>query len=235
MAYKSDLSLIRAMVDERARAQRARVQYTNRISAIERGDDSADERTLDLLNKYAERHRTDEEEATKDIADMVQGVEIIERMTKVKGIGITLAATIASMIDISKDDHVSNLWRYAGYAVAEDGRRERPTKGEKLHYNVRLKTALYLAAVSMIRLGSPYRVVYDEAKAYYQANRPEWTKAHIHQASLRKMVKIFLQHLWLVWRTIEGLPVTQPYVQENLGHNHIYAPQQFGWEDFGQG
>ena len=169
----------------------------------------------------------------------VRGVEIVERMTKVKGIGDTLAAMIVAMVDIEKADHVSNLWRYAGFAVGEDGKRERPTKGEKLHYNARLKTTLYNAGVSMIRCGSPYTEVYYAAKEYYATKVDDkgkpWTKAHIDAAARRKMIKVFLQNLWLVWRTISGLPVTEPYVQDKLGHNHILHPQHFGWSDFGEG
>jgi hypothetical protein len=39
------------------------------------------------------------------------------------------------------------------------------------------------------------------------------------------MVKIFLQHLWVTWRQLEGLPISEPYVQAIMGHaNIITAP-----------
>ena len=139
------------------------------------------------------------------------------------------AAKIISMIDIERAPHVSSLWRYAGYAVF-DGEREKPTKGEKLHYNKRLKTACYLLGGSFLKSNSPYRKEYDSAREYYDANRPEWTKAHCHQAAMRKMIKLFLQHYWVVARTLEGLPVTMPYVHDKLGHAHYYPPQDYGWE-----
>jgi len=39
------------------------------------------------------------------------------------------------------------------------------------------------------------------------------------------MVKIFLQHLWVTWREIEGLPVSDPYSISIMGHaKYIMAP-----------
>lgn len=132
------------------------------------------------------------------------------------------------MIDIHRCDTVSALWRYTGYGVVE-GQRERPTKGERLHYNARLKTTLYLVATSFMRCGSPYRAIYDSSKAYYEANRPEWTKGHIHAASLRRMIKVFLVHLYMRWRTLEGLEARALYVHERLGHSSYEAPESYGW------
>lgn len=109
------------------------------------------------------------------------------------------------------------------------GKAERPTKGERLHYNARLKSACFLVAESLVRTGSPYREIYDKAKEYYELNRPSWNKMHIHRASQRKMVKVWLAHLWLVWRTIEGLPADPAYPDAILNHSHIYPPEYFGW------
>ena len=47
--------------------------------------------------------------------------------------------------------------------------------------------------------------------------RDHWTPGRIHTASTRYMVKMFLQELWLTWRTLEGLPVTLPYSEDKLG------------------
>jgi len=74
----------------------------------------------------------------------------------------------------------------------------------------------------------PYVTVYHSARSYYQARRPEWTKAHIDVAARRKMVKMFLSHLWVEWRRAAGLPVREPYVAEKLGHTGIIAPPQGG-------
>lgn len=48
-----------------------------------------------------------------------------------------------------------------------------------------------------------------------------FTRAHLHARAMRKVGKIFLQHLWCKWREYDSLPVSQPYVQAILGHKHM--------------
>jgi hypothetical protein len=219
--------LARALVDLRDRQiQKARIQFGNRLTAIENGADESPYRSY--LKKWYSRFDEIEKELDKSIADLSEDFPIIARMTRVKGVGKTLAMKVAVMIDIQRADTISALWRYAGYAVV-DGEREKPRKGEKLHYNARLKSTCYLIGSSFLKSNSPYRRIYDEAKVYYQANRPDWTKAHVHNASMRKMIKIWLAHLWMVWREMEGLPVTQPWIADESPHHRIMKPEEFGW------
>lgn len=52
------------------------------------------------------------------------------------------------------------------------------------------------------------------------------SQMHVHRMAFRKMIKLFLSHLWEVWRTKEGLPVRPPYVFEHKGHTTLIDP----WE-----
>lgn len=104
--------------------------------------------------------------------------------------------------------------------------RDRMVSGYLVSYSNALKTTMYNVAVSFLVTKSPYAVVYYDAKAGYES---KWTAGHAHHAALRKMSKIFLSHLWEVWRLQEGLPIRRAYVQEQLGHTHIYKPEDFGW------
>lgn len=220
---------VRALVDLRDRTlQKSRIAFGNRISALERGADTADPATQKILAKWHERFEELEKEADKDIALLVGDIEIVKQLTALKGVGRLLAAKLVAMIDIERADTVSALWRYAGYGVV-DGARERPQKGEKLHYNIRLKTTLYLIATSFLRASSPYRAIYDSSKANYEANRPDWNKARIHAASMRRMIKVFLAHLWNRWRTLEGLSTRPLYVHEKLGHTSKERAEDYGW------
>jgi hypothetical protein len=109
--------------------------------------------------------------------------------------------------------------------------RSRPIEGWALDYNKRLKTTCYLVGSSFLKSRSPYRAVYDQAKEYYELNRPDWTKAHRHNAAMRKMIKMWLSHLWEVWRKLEGLPTREPYIIGREGHEHYHTPQEFGWPE----
>jgi hypothetical protein len=100
-------------------------------------------------------------------------------------------------------------------------------------YDPFLKTKLMgVLAGLFIRSGSPWRQVYDDYKhrletdpAREKVTLVEWKKRNkkgenlsnvwapgrIDWAAKRYMVKMFLLELWLVWREMEGLPVSQPY------------------------
>lgn len=225
----SEGTILRALVDTRDRQiQKARLQFGNRLNAINRGDDESIAEQATIVQHWYTRFMELEKELDDDIKQEVARYPIYDYVTAIKGIGPTLSAKLIAMIDISKDPHVSSLWRYAGLAVI-NGERERPVKGEKLHYNKRVKTTCYLVAESFLRSSSPYRAEYDKARAHYAVTRPDWTDGHCHNASMRKMAKLFLQHLWITWRQLENLPISKPYVHEKLGHTHYLPPEDYGW------
>lgn len=226
-----DPDFLRALVDTRESTQKTRLAFNNRIKAIERGADTAPKTTLDALKRLKDQFQAIELGVDAHITELVRDITIVEHMCGVKGIGKILAARLVSMIDISRSPHVSSLWRYAGFGVDEEGRADRPRKGQKRKDNKRLKVACHVVAMSFLKLNSPYRKIYDDARVYYEANRADWTKMHQHRAAIRKMMKVFLQHLWLRWRQLEGLPISEPYVAERLGHSHILKAEDFGWPE----
>src|SRR4030043_1509887 len=222
-------SALKALVDLRDRTiQKSRVAFGNRINAVEGGRDTADEQTMNIFNSWNERFTDMEAQLDSDISDLIEDVPIIDALVSIKGMGKIRAAKLVSAIEINQADTVSALWRYAGYGVI-DGEREKPVKGEKLHYNAELKKNLYLVGTSFMRCGSPYREIYDAAREYYDAKHPEWTKEHAHNAALRKMIKLFLAHFWEHWRSLEGLSIRDAYVLDQLGHNHKRSRFEFGW------
>lgn len=221
--------LLRALVDCRDRqVQKARIQFGNRASAIDRIADETDGKQATIVDAYVAQFEALEERLDSDIAALVKGEAVYERLVGVKGIGPMLAAKMLAMIDIRQCDTISALWRFAGYGVI-DGHAEKPVKGEKLHYSSRLKTTCYLVGSSFLKARSPYRAVYDEARTYYADNRLDWPKLRQHRAAMRKMVKVFLSHLWQVWREMEGLPISDPYIIGEGHHTHLLRPEEFGW------
>jgi hypothetical protein len=223
-----DKNMLALLVDEYQKAQQARIRYGNRLAAVEREDHVVTPRELAFYNDWFERHQERELDAKDAIEEEAEMYPIIEQMVEVKGVGVMLAAQVVAEIDISRDPHVSSLWKYAGYAV-ENGEADRHRKGVKSGFNGWLKTLVYRVVRSMMMTRSPYCKLYEPAKEKYLARG--WTKGHADKAAKRIMAKTWLQHLWLVWRTLEGLDVTKPYVEEKLGHRHIHRPEDFGWPD----
>ena len=203
--------------------QRQRIQAGNHHSASAQGASHGGQE----LAAYLETMFGDiEQQLAGQIATTAFVHPAYDWLIRVKGIGPSLAASLLAHIDIERAATVSALWRYAGLGVV-DGQAERKTVGEKLHYNNDLKRTCYLIGVSMIRSASPYKAEYVEAKAYYEQARPDWTPAHRHHAARRKMVKLFLSHLWLVWRTRVGLPISQPYAFQVLNHGDYKSPRLY--------
>ena len=46
-------------------------------------------------------------------------------------------------------------------------------------------------------------------------------EGHLHNMAVRRICKLFLCHLWAVWREAEGLPLRDPYPVQYLGHTKI--------------
>ena len=229
MPENKELEMLRRAVEVRSVMQKGRIAFSNRLDAMNDGRSEEDSQMKRWYEAWNDRYQSLEDAATAEIGEFGKGIEIIQRLTAVKGVGYVNAAKLAGMIDIAKAPTVSSLWRFCGYGVNNDtGKAERPTKGEKLHYPRKLQATLHVIGISLIRKDNPYRKEYDGAIAYYQANR-DWTKGHIHLAALRKVIKLFLSHLWLQWRTLEGLPITDPYVFDKLNHVHMKKPEEYGW------
>lgn len=220
---------LRALVDFRTQIQKQRIAINNRLDALARETDNAEASTSALWERWFDELKDIEGRIDYDIQDNTDDHPIIALMCEVKGVGKLLAAQAVAHIDIERAPHVSSLWRYAGYGVNADGERDRLQKGQKAPYNKGLKTICWKIATSFMRANSPYREIYDKAKERYERERPDWTKLHIHNAATRKMIKIWLQHLWITWRVLEGLPVTMPYVFDDARHTHYIRPEQMGW------
>jgi hypothetical protein len=218
-------------VQAREVTQKMRVGYDLRIQAVERGDDEASPALLRQWVKWHDRFAQDERHASEDVEELAADLYIIEVMCGVHGVGVMTASKLVSQIDIERANSVSALWRYCGYGVGDDGQRDRPVKGERLKYNKRAKAYAHLIGVALIRKNSPYRPIYEKAREKYDTEEDykDWTKAHKHMAALRKVKKLFLAHLWEVWRDLEGLPISEPYVLEHGGHVHKHEPRDFGW------
>jgi hypothetical protein len=87
----------------------------------------------------------------------------------------------------------------------------RPTRGENAPYDREAKKLCYLIGISFVRQGQAYRRYYSEQLARLDVAKPDWIPRRRHLTALRMTEKLFLAHLWLVWREQLGLPVTAPY------------------------
>ena len=57
-------------------------------------------------------------------------------------------------------------------------------------------------------------------KSKNPVNKSKEYAGHIDRMSKRYMIKMFLQDLYVAWRTLEGLSVRKPYAEEYLDKKH---------------
>jgi len=209
--------------------QRERTAFASRIAMINQGRSADTIVKRKVFEKYLKRFADLEQEVASDIEIQVRDHPMYNYITGVKGIGACLGAQILSQIDIREANTVSALWRYAGLGVDAEGKADRLKKGQKSVFNTRLKMVMYKVSTQFLRNRSPYTKFYYTAKEYYKQNRPDWTKLHCDFAARRKMMKMFMSHLWEVYRKLEGLPTRELYVVEKLGHTNVISPHGFGW------
>ena len=105
----------------------------------------------------------------------------------------------------------------------------RPSRGENAPYDREAKKLCYLIGTSFVRQGDAYRRYYNEQRARLDASKPDWIPRRRHLTALRMTEKLFLAHLWLVWREQLGLPVTAPYADSR--DDAVPAPRPWAMVD----
>ena len=231
-----------------------RKRHLLRISSIERGKsnldaqferDMMDTMQLDALVCQVKKTMINYGQAVGPVWNWMESI---------KGLAAgSLSAQLLARIDnIGAFSTVSKLWRFSGWAVI-NGEAERNKKGETSHFDRKLKAVCWNIADQFIKQQTPVYVdIYYEEKERQRRLHPEplcrdcgavvmqkgqnwrcpengnhktmFTPAHLHNRAIRKMIKIFLQHLWVQWRKAEGLPVSKPYVVAILGHTNVVEP-----------
>lgn len=166
-------------------------------------------------------------------------------LTHIRGIGPGTASGLIGIIDnigIENFDYPSRLRKYFGLAP-KNGKAMRRTKGETLGYNPTAKTlAMGLIADSFIKSKSEYKRFYDNEKERrlamvfpegelkekcgkpYKKETVGYSKGHASNMAKRKMMQIFLDHLWCIWRQLEGLSTKTPYAIDKLRHTGYIEP-----------
>jgi len=230
--------------------QRDRIAMDNQLGLkkdgnLKKNTPDRDEHLLTYLKNRRDELATMEEIIVKEITPVIHKHPLwIHFLSNVKGCGEMMTAVILSQFDIHKAPMVSNLVSFAGLAPGKD----RKVKGKKCSYNQFLKSKLCGVLVSgfLMAKSVPYSVYYYnhkqrlensdmlveerikivDRKGEYKGKKTwtvKWRDAypiHIHQASIRKMIKEFLKDLYVTWRELEGLPIREPYAEEYLGREH---------------
>jgi len=150
-----------------------------------------------------------------------------EYLNKVRGIGAVLASGIIAFLSepIKKAQYISQIWSYCGLAPQQVGMQRR---GVKLNYDPFLKSfVVFRLGRSLLMFNKFAKKLYNAFKEDAKRKHPDWTKLHLHNHARRKVVKLFLASVWEIWRKMNGLPTTEPYPIEILGHKDKIKPEDW--------
>ena len=124
------------------------------------------EKEADILNAHLKDDlKAIEKSIEKDIAKALRNVPIYGQWFQhVKGIGPIIAGGMIGEIgDVSRFNHMSNLWSWAGFGI-HDGKADRRTKGQKANWNPNMKVLGWKAGQSFVKVGGYFRRQYDQFK-----------------------------------------------------------------------
>ena len=226
-----------------------------------------------VLGRSYHRHWAEEREMYALMAAAVERHPTWPWLSRVRGVGPTLATRLLSRLSIERAPTPSSFWAYCGLstvpgvtyrcdhcatrlrcpanrgappphsrpggrsacsgALRVDGAdigvrvaQPRPSRGEARPYDGSAKVLCYLIGVSFLRRGGAYADHYRQRRARLEGERPDWNARRRHLTALRHTEKLFLAHLWLVWREAVGLPTMAPYAHAHLDGARVIGP----WE-----
>jgi len=163
----------------------------------------------------------------------------VSSLWKYLGMSVIIDKHVCSACGAERSDDAAEVcpdceakWRPVGHA-------EKVKRGEKAGYNPKGKVLCFKIGDSFVKQKGVYRNLYDTTRAQIEGriaanggfcgkkhmeggkliNGGKCFDAHVFAMSKRKTVKLFLSHVFCVWRTLRGLPVTPP---------HIFNPERMG-------
>jgi len=153
-----------------------------------------------------------------------------ELLKDVFGLGPVVCSYLISEIDIYKAVKPSAINQFCGMSVI-NGRLIRRTKGQKNNYNSGLRVRLYQFATAMLKNASPkkhggknmsskYLQAWANKKTQMMNRAEPATRGAAHSAGWHVAMRIFLEDMYIVWRTMEGLPIWPDYNAGKLGYAH---------------
>ena len=117
------------------------------------------------------------------------------------GLGdLGLALIVGAAGDLANYSNPAKLWKRMGMAVIDGERQRKCTDAEKAvkhGYKPANRAILWNIEDAIVKVGGPYRALYDERKIIELAKG--LTKMHAHNRAKRYVGKRLLRDLWNAW------------------------------------
>ena len=162
----------------------------------------------------------------RDMERMGLEIPIVQSALGVSGVGLLSFLRLAVHIRIDRADSPASLWRYCGVGLHQ-GRPDRYVRLSlsapgMLSFSPAANLAAVAIAKSLFLKGRPYNPVFWQE--YQRQLGNGMTRAIATRRGKRYALKLWLKHLWLVWRRQDGLPVGVPHENDTT-----YLAVPYGW------
>lgn len=213
-------SRLREIVDLDEYLWRVQISMTVRRTMYRKRGWSSDEYIIDTYrSRIMETRRAIKSECEK----MIDDIPILYSAMGVSDMPLMYVLSVITRVDIVKADSPAQVWRYFGYGIT-DGRSDtfRARMGSDVHFSSAARRWAGRLALFVSRKHGPYRDVWEKQIVYLRGRGiPEGA---LKLRARRYVFKLWLKHLWLVWRRQEKLPVGAPHPDDTT---HLAA--EFGW------
>lgn len=135
-----------------------------------------------------------------ELETIVSGSRLGAWIDDTHGLGKGLILLLGICPPITEFDTVSAVWKYCGLSVTPEGKAPRGQKGERLGFDpVRRAYAIKRVADPVMKVGGPYREVYDDRRAHTLETHPpmlgaDGEPAHPECAHCRKALEKTAEH-----------------------------------------
>lgn len=187
--------------------QKQRIMSTGRIGAHVRAERLTEEEAQILVEHLDKQLKGVEAGIKKDMQKALTGTPIYDEwFDLVKGIGPIIAGgLIGEITDISRFEHISNLWSWAGLGIHND-QADKRRKGEKLNWNPHTKVLCWKAGKSFVLSKGYFRNVYDNFKQYEIKMNEPWVSDRVAKTMQG-------------YRLVDGAIITEANVKKILADN----------------
>lgn len=155
-------------------------------------------------------------------SDLDKDFTCIDCGEKAKGMG-----NLEYRIELREFPTISSWWHFMGRHIDGNGKMPKrkagckpqddsdmrwSSDGRRLGYDIK-------EAFNKFKNGHRYKEYAEKRKGYRRNTHPDSTDGHRHNMAWNEAVKLFLSHFWQVARTLDGLPLTEPWSVAHGGHD----------------
>lgn len=194
-------------------AHRMRASFAERMPLLRaEGEDS-------LLTRLYRLSLEAEAAYREEVERGLEGHPAAPWLLAVPGLPRLAAARLLGRLDVGRASSISAFWAYCG--LAPDAGRASGRGFDEL-----ARRLVQEIGAALINEPGAYR---DFCHAEFEAleqSHSSWSESRRRAATVRRLEKLFLAHLWLVWREAAGLPLSAPFHSEDSNGSATPGPWQ---------